>query len=374
MLDGVRFVLPLAIRPAADTSFTLIDERPVLFSETHQKIYELDRVSAYIWCNLVGQEATETIFDGLAELGIRRSEAHQFLGQAVRQWLDLALVDVDWELSTDFALQIPLARHIISIRASNEQLLQRVAPLFCNASRGDGQGDVLVEIIELDGQILFRINNSRSFRCETDELAPAIKACLVERVLLKDQADLTLHAASLIKNHEGLLLCGEPGAGKSTLALHLTEAGFQYGGDDLVLITQDGMARGIPFAPAVKPGSWEIISKLRSDLDDAVAHIRPDGILVRYLPVARVRSGTFAVRWLVFLNRIEGASAGLTHLGEIESLRRVIAGSFAVNGKLSRSGFLALKRMLAQAKSFELTYSDAVEARRLLVDLCHGQP
>jgi hypothetical protein len=364
-------VLPLAIRPATDTSFVLMDDRPVLFSEAHQKIYELDRVGAYIWCNLLGRETIETIYDGLAELGIHRSEAHQFLGQAVRQWLDLALIDVDWEVSTGFALQTSLAQHIISIRASNEQLLQRVAPLFCNARHGTGRGDVLVEIVEFDDQILFRINRGRSCRCESLGLAPAVKACLVERVVLQDQSNFTLHAASLVDKRGGLLLCGEPGAGKSTLALHLTAAGFQYGGDDLVLIAPDGMAMGIPFAPAVKPGSWEMISKLRNDLGDALVHCRPDGIRVRYLPVDRVHSGSFPVGRLIFLNRIEGASAELTPLGEIESMRRVIAGSFAANGKLSRSGFVALKRILAQAKSFELTYSDAVEARAKLVDLCH---
>jgi hypothetical protein len=373
VLDWIRLVLPLAIRPAADTSFALMDDRPVLFSEAHQKIYELDRVGAYIWCNLVGEKTIEAIFDGLAELGIGRSEARQFLRQAVRQWLDLALIDVDWEFSTDFALQVPLAQHTISIRASNEQLLQRVVPLFCEASRGAGQGDVLIEIIELDDQILFRINKSRPCRCESQELVPAIKACLVESVILQGQSHLTLHAASLINNREGLLLCGQPGAGKSTLALHLTDAGFQYGGDDLVLIAQDGMAMGIPFAPAVKPGSWDIISKLRSDVDDAVVYCRPDGIRVRYLPVARVHRGTFSVGWLIFLNRIEGGSVELRPLGEIETMRRVIAGSFAANGRLSRSGLVALKRMLARAKSFELTYSDVNQARAMLVDLCHGQ-
>jgi hypothetical protein len=366
-------VLPLAIHPAADASFALLDDRPVLFSEAHQKLYALDRVGAYIWCSLVAHETIETIFDGLAELGIDQFEAHQFLGQAVRQWLDLALVDVDWQLSTDFALQIPLAQHTISIRASNEQLLQRVAPLFCNASRGPGQGDVLIDITEIDGQILFRINQSRSRRCEIQVLAPALKACLVERVILQDQSHLTLHAASLIDKRGGLLLCGEPGAGKSTLALHLTDAGFEYGGDDLVLIAQDGMAMGIPLAPAIKPGSWEMISKFRSDLDDAAVYRRSDGIPVRYLPVARVHSGSFPVGWLIFLNRIEGASAELTPLGQIESMRRVIAGLFAANGKLSRSGFVALKRLLAGAKSFELTFSDVIEARLKLMDLCHGQ-
>jgi hypothetical protein len=270
-------------------------------------------------------------------------------------------------------LEFGLAQHTVSIRASSEQLLQRVAPLFCKAGRATGHSDILVEITELDDQILFRINKSSTFRCERQSLAPAIKARLVERVILQVQSGITLHAASLISNREGLLLCGQPGVGKSSLTLHLTDAGFQYGSDDLVLIAQDGMVEGIPFAPAVKPGSWDMISKLLGDLDDAVVYRRPDGICVRYLPVAHVYSGGFSVRWIISLNRIEGAAAELTPLGQIESMRRLIAGSFAANGKLSALGFVTLKRMLTRGKSFELSYSEAIQARGVLVDLCHGQ-
>ncbi|WOH56115.1 MULTISPECIES: hypothetical protein [Bradyrhizobium] len=43
----------------------------------------------------------------------------------------------------------------------------------------------------------------------------------------------------------GLLLCGQPGAGKSTLALELVDAGFQYAGDDVALIGADGTICGI---------------------------------------------------------------------------------------------------------------------------------
>jgi hypothetical protein len=350
-----------------------MDGRPVLFSEANQKIYELDRVGAYIWCKLLEQETIKTIFHGLAEFGIDRSEARLFFRQALRNWLDCALVDVDCEPSADFTLQIRLARRTISIRASNDRLLQQVAPIFCSVSRGTGMPDVLTEIIELDDEILFRINKSRSYWCESHSLAPAIKARLVEWLIVQGQSDLTLHAASLIGSREGLLLCGEPGAGKSTLAIHLANAGLRYGGDDLVRIARDGTAEGIPFAPAVKPGSWEMISRLRNDLDDAVVYSRPDGVRVRYLPVEHVHDGSFPVGWIIFLNRTEGAAAKLTPLGQIEAMRRVIAGSFAASGELSRSGFVALKRTLASAKSFELSYSDAVHARSALLDLCNGQ-
>jgi len=367
-------MLPIVIRPAPDTSFALMDGRPVLFSEKNQKLYELDQAGAYIWCKLLEREAIGAIFDGLAGSGIERSEARQFVRRALHQWLDLSLVDVDWDLSADFTLQTRLGGHLILIQASSKQLLERVAPLFCDAGRGTGQRDVLIEIMAFDDQILFRVNKTWIRRCDIDGVAPAIRAYLTERVIRQGQPNFALHAASLVSNRKGLLLCGEPGAGKSTLTLHLTDAGFQYGGDDIVLVAPDGRAEGISFTPTVKPGSRELISRLRSDLDDAAVHRRPDGVRVQYLPVAHVHNGSFSIERIIFLNRVEGAPAALTALGQIESMGRVIDGSFASNGKLSRPAFVALKQTLERAKSFELTYSDAVQARPLLVDLCHVRP
>jgi hypothetical protein len=51
----------------------------------------------------------------------------------------------------------------------------------------------------------------------------------------------------------------------------------------------------------------------------------------------------------------------------------MIDGSFAANGKLSQRVFVALKRMLAGAKLFEPAFSDAIEVRDVVADLCHGR-
>jgi len=53
-------------------------------------------------------------------------------------------------------------------------------------------------------------------------------------------------------------------------------------------------------------------------------------------------------------------------------MKRVINGSFAANGKLSLTGFAALKRIIGGARSFELTYAEAADAGHKLRDLCHG--
>jgi uncharacterized protein YjiS (DUF1127 family) len=363
---------PILLRPAANTSFALIDDRPVLFSERNQQIYELNQISAFIWCKLLDQTEFETIGDELSDLGLDRQEARIVLSQALRQWLDLELLEMECRLSFASTLQTRLAQRTISIRASNERVIKSLEPLFCDLNRGSDQADIAIEVAELGGEVLFRNCRKGITRCSITALAPAIKADLTERIILQDQPDFALHAASVMLGDKGLLLCGQPGTGKSTLALHLVDDEFRYCGDDVVIISPDGLAQGLLFATTVKPGTWEALSRTRDDLSRVDAHDRADGICVRYLPVADVHQGRFQVEWIIFLKRVDGASAALTPLGQIESMERVINGSFAANGKLSLAGFAALKKIIGGAESFELTYAEAVDAGRKLRGLCHG--
>ncbi|WP_213287259.1 PqqD family peptide modification chaperone [Bradyrhizobium sp. sGM-13] len=363
---------PVLLRPAADASFALIDDRPVLFSEKSQHIYELNQISAFAWCKLLDQNKLEGIADELSELGLGREQARNLLSQALQQWLDLELVEMELRLPFASALQTRLAQRAISIKASNEALIKSLEPLFCNLNWEGDRADITIEVVELGDEVLFRNCRKSITRCPITSLAPAIKADLTERIILQDQPDFALHAASLVFGDKGLLLCGQPGAGKSTLALQLVSDEYRYCGDDVVMISPNGLAQGLLFAPTIKPGTWEAISKARDDLSHATAHDRTDGIRVRYLPVADVHTGSFQVEWIIFLKRVDGTSAELKPLGQIESMQRVINGSFAANGKLSLAGFAALKKIISGAGLFELTYAEAADAGRKLRGLCHG--
>lgn len=63
----------------------------------------------------------------------------------------------------------------------------------------------------------------------------------------------TLHASCVSWRGHGVLICGAPGAGKSTLALGLMEAGFDLVADDRVIV-EDSLAS----APARLAGMIEV--------------------------------------------------------------------------------------------------------------------
>lgn len=362
----------MVLKPAVDAVFALFDGQPVLFSATGQKIYQLDQVGGFIWCRLAQGASLAAVYHELGTLDIAEPVAQQFVRQAIGAWIDRGLLDVDRRMSTNCAFSAVLGRHRINLRAENRDLLQLLISPFCASDNVDGQGDITVEAMMLDDDVLFGGVDAGIHRCGIEALAPTIKAHLTDRLIRSDRSVFALHAASLAKNGAGLLLCGEAGAGKSTLTLQLVDAGFRYCGDDVVLIEDDGTACGIPFALTLKEGSWEWLSALHS-IWDGVTHRRADGAQVRYLRVSNAYNGNLSISWIIFLNRVASGSPKLTALNQLDAMKQLIDGAFAPDGRLSATGFFALKRIVSGARSLLLTYCEAVEARELLVDLCDGK-
>jgi len=363
----------LALRPAAGAIFALVDGRSVLFSETRQKLYELDQLGAFIWCKLAQGASLEDVHQELGQLGIGERAAREFTWQAMNVWIDRGVLDLDWRMSADCAFSTVLAQRRISVRAANRELSQQLISLFwVTDDSGEEEEDIAIETMMLGDRVFFRGNDASIQRCEAAALAPTIKAHITERLIRSNQWAFALHAASLAKCGMGLLLCGQPGAGKSTLALELVDAGFQYAGDDVALIGADGTICGIPFALTLKQGSWRLLSRLYGDWND-VTHRRSDGAEVRYLPIPDAHNGSLSANWIIFLNRVASGPVELTPLDQLDSIKRLIEGAFAADGKLSQSGFFALKRIVAGARSFQLIYSESAQARQLLMDLCNDK-
>ena len=133
-----------------------------------------------------------------------------------------------------------------------------------------------------------------------------------------------LHAGALAGPAGGLLLCGDSGAGKSSLLAGLVHAGFPFIADDIVPVEAgSGLIWPVPLAISIKHGSWPAISGLFPQLARAPI-IRFGGRSMRYLwPDARAlaeHSSGYAAAAVLFPRYAEDAPVTRTRLEPARAL------------------------------------------------------
>jgi HprK-related kinase B len=93
-------------------------------------------------------------------------------------------------------------------------------------------------------------------RTHLNQAVNLVNACYAKTVMTR--GSVLLHASAVARADRAVVLAGVPGAGKSTAALHLVEAGLRFVSNDRVLAGTDGdvvEVRGYPKQPRVNPGT-----------------------------------------------------------------------------------------------------------------------
>lgn len=362
------------LRPAAGTSFALVDGLPVMFSEDEQKLFELNDVAAFIWCSMQNSVPLETIASQLVNHGLSPSEARESLRNALSQWLGDGLI-VPHIHAQDFAFSTMVGQRSIEIRTSDALTLDRLRSLFVATAAPKADAEATFMVHQAGNTFIVVHEGRKALSCPMTELAPTFKAHIIERLLISDPRNMVFHAAAVTSGEYGLLISAPPGTGKSTLTMHLLNAGFGYATDDIVIIDPDGAIQGAPFAPTLKSTSWPLVSSFRPDVNGFVVHDRPDGQAVRYLSIeANVHQRAILVNWIVFLERtFDCTTPTLTELSELDTIKQIVGASFATHGKLTSEGFRMLKTMVSRTRSFVLRYTEAGDATGKLIELCDGR-
>jgi hypothetical protein len=367
----------MILTPAEGACFLLLDEQPALFSAVTQELYALNKVAALIWCCLEKGDPHSMVLDQLVASGVSPADAATYIHRASRRWLRLGLLQVDVksfnQLVIASSFSVTLGRLTCTFQVASERLVPLLHQLFDNREP-PRDGDRL-KITEEDGLIYVFHNDKWIMTRVTDDIIPSIKAYLTEQLVTRCAPDIAFHAACLRRDAKSLLISGRPGAGKTTLSLHLVQHGFEYCGDDIVLISPDGNAIGVPFAPTIKSGAWRILRLSHPGLANVPVNRRPDGKRVKYLNgLAMAENSFYPVGWIVFLRRRSGGGAPrVDPLRRLDALKRLLESSYSPDGRLSQAALNGLKSIITEADSYELSYANLTEAQAAILAMCNAK-
>ena len=177
-----------------------------------------------------------------------------------------------------------------------------------------------------DGKPLFETSRP-------SEVFPYLEWGINWRVISRYNRFIQIHAASMARGGRGLILAGDSGVGKSTLAAALMARGWQYLSDEFALIDpKTHHMHPFPKALCIKSGSFEIIRRLKLPLwrrgdyvkamKGQVGYVRPSGVGAQHI------TPPCPIEFIVFPKYIEDVRPRLRPLSRAEAAFSLLRQTF----------------------------------------------
>lgn len=171
----------------------------------------------------------------------------------------------------------------------------------------------------------------------------------------------TFHASTISYKKEGIMLIGDSGKGKSTLAALLVSNGFNLVADDFTpIIAFNQKIHSFPSAISIKEGSIEVLNHYFNNIYKLPASvINKNKGKVRYISTEQNDNKLFNCSNIVLVNYIKGSETKLQSVSLEKALNILIPESWISPKTKNAKLFL---NWLESIKFYELQYCDFNEA------------
>ncbi len=192
-------------------------------------------------------------------------------------------------------------------------------------------------------------------------------------ILISNSYATAIRAASVIRHGRGILLCGDPGSGKSTFAYACARAGWTYTSDDecyLLRATGQPRVAGNSRQIRLRPSASDLFPELRGRATTPQAEGKAF-IEIATAELSGVMTAEDApIDYVIFLNRQPSAGADLVPVSRTVAMRRFHQSLFPED-EVQQLREAALQRLCA-AEIYELRYRDLEHAVDRLDRLVRG--
>lgn len=340
----------------------------VLFDEGAQRIFELNDSSEAIW-DAIGVARTIAGAADLLSAAAAPAAVLDHVRAAAAQWLELGLLrPADPAVAAPAPTEVRLAWMDcrVGLNLFGAIDAEPLREVFA-ALRSTETPDHRLDIREIGGVIFITDSDGAGCARAPQAWIPEVKARLTSRMLRSAATGFLAHAALLSRNGQGVLICGDPGAGKTTLSVSLLLAGFGYHSDDIVWIGEGGEAVGAPFAPAIKAGSWPLLEEMASGAATSEIYLRSDGQRVKYLsPPSAAAQAPLRIGSILLLARNGGSAPRVETVTPLEVLTAVLNSAYAARGAISAASVKSLADAIGKARIGRLCFSDWRDGRGLV--------
>lgn len=181
--------------------------------------------------------------------------------------------------------------------------------------------------------------------------------------------DIAFHAAMVVRNDRGLMLCAPRESGKSTLAAYLISRGFELVSDEPALLDLDTCSVSSLCLPmSMKEGSWIALRQHWPHLGSGPVHVRSDGIRICLFhpPAEAVSTRPAPLTNIIFPEYNPSVGSHMEPLSPLATLNHLNDGGMILAKHFDRDAFEALLRLVCLVPAFKIRYSSLEEADRMI--------